>query len=58
MVLLGTLANVAAIIAGALVGQVLSGIPEGIKKTVMHGLGLACCFLLFQSFCIRVRLHC
>ncbi|RNB83428.1 DUF554 domain-containing protein [Brevibacillus fluminis] len=51
MVLLGTLANVAAIIVGALAGKVLSGIPEGIKKTVMHGLGLAVIILgLKMSF--------
>lgn len=41
MILLGTLANVAAILAGALLGRVLTRIPEGVKKTVMHGLGLA-----------------
>lgn len=39
---LGTLVNVGAIIAGSIVGYaVKKGIPEGVKDTVMQGLGLA-----------------
>lgn len=41
MILLGTLVNAIAIIAGALLGRLLSGIPESIRKTVMQGIGLA-----------------
>ncbi|MGE5703046.1 MAG: DUF554 domain-containing protein [Clostridia bacterium] len=41
MALLGTIVNMVAIIIGALLGRVLSGIPDGIKKTVMQALGLA-----------------
>nr|WP_194247045.1 DUF554 domain-containing protein [Brevibacillus borstelensis] len=39
--MLGTLVNAIAIIAGALLGRLLSGIPESIRKTVMQGIGLA-----------------
>ncbi|USG65790.1 DUF554 domain-containing protein [Brevibacillus ruminantium] len=41
MILLGTLVNAVAIVAGALLGRLLSGIPESIRKTVMQGIGLA-----------------
>jgi hypothetical protein len=41
VILLGTLVNAIAIIAGALLGRLLSGIPESIRKTVMQGIGLA-----------------
>lgn len=38
----GTIANTAAIVAGAGLGLMLQkGIPEGCKTTLMHGLGLA-----------------
>jgi uncharacterized membrane protein YqgA involved in biofilm formation len=38
---LGTLINVAAVLAGGAIGLVLGGrIPERIRQTVMHGLGL------------------
>lgn len=37
----GTLVNAAAIIAGALIGRMLSGIPAGMRQTVMQGIGLA-----------------
>ncbi|MDA8233600.1 MAG: DUF554 domain-containing protein [Clostridia bacterium] len=40
--MLGTIVNVAAIIAGGLVGMVLKrGIPDKVKTTVMQGIGLA-----------------
>ncbi|MHB8171691.1 MAG: DUF554 domain-containing protein [Thermincolia bacterium] len=40
--MIGTIVNVAAIIAGGLVGVALKrGIPENIKNTVMQGIGLA-----------------
>ncbi|TYP79105.1 DUF554 domain-containing protein [Paenibacillus methanolicus] len=41
MVLLGTMVNGAAIIAGTLLGILLRGIPESMKNTVMHAIGLA-----------------
>lgn len=41
MVLLGTLVNGAAIVAGALLGAVLQKIPEKMKVTIMQGLGLS-----------------
>ncbi|QQE74450.1 DUF554 domain-containing protein [Brevibacillus composti] len=41
MILLGTLVNAVAIIAGALLGRLLSGIPDSIRRTVMQGIGLA-----------------
>ncbi len=51
MFLLGTLVNVIAIIIGSLVGRFLSRIPEGIRHTVMQGLGLAVILLgLTMSF--------
>ncbi|HEX3031795.1 MAG TPA: DUF554 domain-containing protein [Bacillota bacterium] len=43
---LGTLVNVGAIIGGGLLGYLVKkGIPEGIKSTVMQGLGLAILFI-------------
>jgi uncharacterized protein len=39
--LLGTLVNTLAIAAGALLGRLLSGIPESIRQTVMQGIALA-----------------
>ncbi|MEX2103701.1 MAG: DUF554 family protein, partial [Bacilli bacterium] len=41
MVLLGTIVNALAIVAGGLIGCTLNRIPPGIKNTVMQGLGLA-----------------
>ncbi|MBN6187288.1 DUF554 domain-containing protein [Aneurinibacillus sp. BA2021] len=41
MVLLGTVVNAAAIIAGALLGSLLSGIKENMRVTVMQGIALA-----------------
>lgn len=41
MILLGTIVNALAVIAGALIGRLLSGIPAGIRQTVMQGIGLA-----------------
>ncbi|MDF2682666.1 MAG: hypothetical protein K0R47_3856 [Brevibacillus sp.] len=41
MILLGTLVNAAAIIVGALLGRLLSRIPDSIRQTVMQGIGLA-----------------
>ncbi|MFM1653493.1 DUF554 domain-containing protein [Brevibacillus sp. B_LB10_24] len=48
MIFIGTLVNAAAIIAGAVIGKLLSRIPDGIRKTVMQGLGLAVVFLGLQ----------
>ncbi|WP_019120844.1 DUF554 domain-containing protein [Brevibacillus massiliensis] len=48
MILIGTFVNAAAIIAGALLGKFLPRIPDGIRKTVMQGLGLAVVFLGLQ----------
>nr|WP_249179175.1 MULTISPECIES: DUF554 domain-containing protein [unclassified Brevibacillus] len=39
--MLGTLVNTLAIAAGALLGRLLSGIPESIRQTVMQGIALA-----------------
>ncbi len=51
MILLGTLVNAGAIILGALLGRMLSGIPEGMRQTVMQGIGLAVVLLgLKMSF--------
>lgn len=41
MILLGTLVNAAAIVCGALLGRLLTRIPESIRQTVMQGIGLA-----------------
>lgn len=41
MILLGTLVNAAAIVVGALLGRLLSRIPDSIRRTVMQGIGLA-----------------
>lgn len=41
MILLGTLVNAVAIVAGALLGRLLTRIPESIRQTVMQGIGLA-----------------
>ncbi|MFY4776206.1 DUF554 domain-containing protein [Metabacillus sp. RGM 3146] len=41
MVLLGSIVNGAAIIAGTLIGLLLRRIPERMKETVMNGIGLA-----------------
>ncbi|UJF32897.1 DUF554 domain-containing protein [Paenibacillus hexagrammi] len=41
MVLWGTIVNALAIVAGGLLGSVLPRIPEGIRNTVLQGIGLA-----------------
>lgn len=48
MVLLGTLVNGLCIILGTLIGKLLYRIPEKIKTTVMHGIGLAVIILGIQ----------
>jgi hypothetical protein len=48
LILIGTFVNAAAIIAGALLGKFLPRIPDGIRKTVMQGMGLAVVFLGLQ----------
>lgn len=48
MVLLGTLVNGLCIIIGTLFGKILNKIPEKIKATVMHGIGLAVMLLGIQ----------
>jgi uncharacterized membrane protein YqgA involved in biofilm formation len=51
VILLGTVVNAAAIIVGALIGRLLSGIPDTIRQTVMQGIGLAVVLLgLKMSF--------
>ena len=48
MVLLGTIVNGICIIIGALLGKVLNRIPEKMKVTVMHGIGLVVIVLGLQ----------
>jgi uncharacterized protein len=48
VVLLGTVINGICIILGTLLGKVLNRIPENIKKTVMHGIGLSVVLLGIQ----------
>lgn len=48
MIFLGTLVNAAAIVAGALLGRLLTRIPESIRRTVMQGIGLAVIVLGFK----------
>lgn len=48
MIFLGTLVNAAAIIVGALLGRMLTRIPDSIRKTVMQGIGLAVILLGLQ----------
>ncbi|MBE4907908.1 DUF554 domain-containing protein [Bacillus luteolus] len=48
MVLLGTIVNGLCIILGTLLGKVLHRIPEKMKTTVMHGIGLAVVILGIQ----------
>ena len=48
MVLLGTIVNGFCIIIGALLGKVLHRIPEKMKVTVMHGIGLVVIVLGLQ----------
>lgn len=48
MVLLGTIVNAMLIVIGSLLGKTLNRIPEGMKGTVMHGIGLAVIVLGLQ----------
>jgi uncharacterized membrane protein YqgA involved in biofilm formation len=48
MFLLGTLVNGALIVIGTIFGKLLNRIPEGMKKTVMHGIGLSVMVLGLQ----------
>ncbi|HEY4553734.1 MAG TPA: DUF554 domain-containing protein [Bacillaceae bacterium] len=48
MVLLGTIVNALCIIIGAFIGQFLRRIPEKMKSTVIHGIGLAVMVLGLQ----------
>ncbi|PLR94037.1 DUF554 domain-containing protein [Bacillus sp. T33-2] len=48
MFLLGTIVNGLLIVAGTLLGKLLHRIPEGMKTTVMHGIGLAVIVLGLQ----------
>jgi uncharacterized protein len=48
MVLLGTLVNGLLIIVGTLLGKLFHRIPEGMKSTVMHAIGLAVIVLGLQ----------
>lgn len=48
MVLLGTIVNSLTIIIGAIIGKFLYQIPDKIKDTVMHGVGLAVIVLGLQ----------
>jgi uncharacterized membrane protein YqgA involved in biofilm formation len=51
LILLGTIVNAVAIITGAAIGKLLSGIPTGMRQTVMQGIGLAVILLgLTMSF--------
>lgn len=50
MILLGTLVNAVAIVAGALLGRLLTRIPESIRQTVMQGIGLAVIVLGINGF--------
>ncbi|HJV47115.1 MAG TPA: DUF554 domain-containing protein [Bacillota bacterium] len=45
MVLWGTIVNALAIVCGAMMGSRLSRISDGIRSTVMQGIGLAICIL-------------
>lgn len=48
MVLLGALVNGVAIVFGTLLGRLLRRIPDGMKETVMNGIGLAIIVLGLQ----------
>ncbi|MDP4169665.1 MAG: DUF554 family protein, partial [Bacillota bacterium] len=48
MFLLGTLVNGALIIIGTLLGKLFHRIPEGMKVTIMHAIGLAVMVLGLQ----------
>lgn len=48
MFLLGTIVNGLLIIVGSILGKLLHRIPEGMKGTVMHGIGLAVIVLGLQ----------
>ncbi|GAE46333.1 membrane protein [Mesobacillus boroniphilus JCM 21738] len=48
MFLLGTIVNGLLIIIGTLLGRLLTKIPENMKTTVMHGIGLAVMVLGLQ----------
>lgn len=52
MVLLGTLVNGVAIVAGALLGVVFQRIPERMKGTIIQGLGLAV-FVIGASMALK-----
>jgi len=45
MVLWGTIVNTVAIIVGALLGSRLTRISDGVKNTIMQGIGIAVCIL-------------
>lgn len=48
MILLGTFINALCIIIGSLLGHILKRIPDSIKTTVMHGIGLVVLVLGLQ----------
>ncbi len=48
MVLLGTIVNGLCILIGTLLGKVFQFIPDRVKDTVMHGIGLAVIVLGLQ----------
>ncbi|OCA82188.1 hypothetical protein A8F94_19915 [Bacillus sp. FJAT-27225] len=48
MFFLGTLVNGLCIIIGTMIGKLLRGIPDGMRKTVMHGIGLSVMVLGLQ----------
>lgn len=55
MIGLGTLVNFVAIVLGSLIGYVVKkGIPDGIKNTVMQGLGLAI-FLIGMKMAFQTK---
>lgn len=49
MVLLGTIVNAAAIIAGSVAGWFLPKLSKGMERTVVQGIGLALCVLGFMT---------
>jgi hypothetical protein len=51
--LLGTIVNAAWIIVGSILGLFLSGIPERLKTTVLHGVGLTV-FVIGASMGMKV----
>ncbi|MGR5867635.1 DUF554 family protein [Bacillus pacificus] len=56
MVILGAVVNGICIICGTLLGKLFSRIPESMKGTIMHAIGLAVTVLGLQNGIEKVKI--